>query len=122
MDTQGLDYGSESRHNCVRGKTVDVEGRGEKEEINSFCHLPLIETLTCTSPTSLRSRQGEKEPGVRSVLIIWKSGNTPKWSETCMSNPHCVVILDEFSAGESFLVDETINTNIRYSRWFRLLA
>lgn len=30
MDTQGLDYGSESRHNCVRGKTVDVEGRGGK--------------------------------------------------------------------------------------------
>lgn len=26
MDTQGLDYGSESRHNCVKGKTVDVKG------------------------------------------------------------------------------------------------
>lgn len=26
-DTQGLDYGSESRHNCVKGKTFDVKGR-----------------------------------------------------------------------------------------------
>lgn len=23
--TQGLDYGSESRHNCVKGRTVDVK-------------------------------------------------------------------------------------------------
>lgn len=28
VDTQGWDYGSESRHNCVRGKTADVEGGG----------------------------------------------------------------------------------------------
>lgn len=27
IDTQGLDYGSESRHNCVKGRTVDVMGR-----------------------------------------------------------------------------------------------
>lgn len=25
MDTQGLDYGSESRHNCVKDGTVDVK-------------------------------------------------------------------------------------------------
>lgn len=30
MDTQGLDYGSESRHNCVNGRTVDVKETEEK--------------------------------------------------------------------------------------------
>lgn len=35
MDTQGLDYGSESRHNCVKGKTIDVKGRVKNIEKRS---------------------------------------------------------------------------------------
>lgn len=31
MDTQGLDYGSGSRHNCVKGGTVDVKERARKQ-------------------------------------------------------------------------------------------
>lgn len=41
MDTQGLDYGSECRHNCVKGKTVDVKesikNTGKKQIQQAAC-------------------------------------------------------------------------------------
>lgn len=32
MDTQGLDYGSDCRHNCVKGITDDVEERMKEQD------------------------------------------------------------------------------------------
>lgn len=44
-DTQGLDYASERRHNCVKGRTADVKERLKKKKIekkaqmSNICHL-----------------------------------------------------------------------------------